>query len=60
MKPEKFKDALSQLGMSQAKFAERMGIDATTVSRWMQGHTPLPQWAVEYIRVLLLAKEILG
>lgn len=60
MKPEKFKDALSQLGMSQAEFARRTGVDATTVSRWMQGHSPLPQWAVEYIRVLLLAKEILG
>jgi transcriptional regulator with XRE-family HTH domain len=60
MKPEKFKDALTQLGMSQAEFARRTGVDATTVSRWMQGHSPLPTWAVEYIRVLLLAKEMLG
>jgi len=60
MKPEKFKDALVQLGMSQAEFARRTGVDATTVSRWMQGHSPLPKMAVEYIRVLLLAKEMLG
>lgn len=60
MKPEKFKDALSQLGWSQAEFARRTGVDATTISRWMQGHSPLPAWAVEYMRVLLLAKEMLG
>jgi len=60
MRPEKFKDALSKLGWSQAEFARRTGIDATTISRWMQGHSPLPAWAAEYVRVLLLAKEMLG
>lgn len=60
MKPEKFKDSLSKLGWSQAEFARRTGIDATTISRWMQGRSPLPAWAAEYVRVLLLAKEMLG
>ncbi|OBR52344.1 helix-turn-helix domain-containing protein [Paraburkholderia tropica] len=60
MDAKTFKDALTRLGWSQSEFARRTGIDKTTVSRWMQGHFPLPEWATEYIRVVLLAKEITG
>lgn len=54
------KAALSDLGWSQKHFASRLGCDADTVSRWCTSKTPVPDYVAEYIRVVLLAKEILG
>lgn len=54
------KASLSGLGWSQKKFASRLGCDEDTVSRWCTGKTPVPSPIVEYVRVVLLAKEITG
>ena len=53
------KAALSGFGWSQRRFAERLGCDQDTVSRWCTGKTPVPGWVVEYLRVIGLAQEIL-
>lgn len=54
------KAALSELGWSQKYLASRLGCDEDTVSRWCTGKTAVPAYVSEYIRVVALAKEILG
>jgi DNA-binding transcriptional regulator YiaG len=58
MKTADFSHALSVLGWSQAKFAERMGVDPTTVSRWT-GAQKFPKWVGEYLRLAVLVKGAL-
>lgn len=52
--------ALDRLKMSQTALAERLGVDKATVNRWCVGSRPVPQHVVEYVRVLLLAQQMLG
>lgn len=54
------KAALSYLGWSQKDFSSRYGCDEDTVSRWCTGKTAVPAHVAEYMRVVLLAKEITG
>lgn len=35
---EKVKDARKQLGLSQEKFAAKMGVSFSTINRWEKGH----------------------
>lgn len=42
---EQFKDLLSQLGMSQAKFADHYGIPKRTVESWAMGERVPPDWS---------------
>lgn len=51
--------ALDRLKMSQTDLAERLGVDKATVNRWCVGSRPVPQHVVEYVRVLLLAQQML-
>lgn len=37
LSPEQIRDALSKLGLKQKDFAERIGVAAETVSRWIGG-----------------------
>jgi transcriptional regulator with XRE-family HTH domain len=60
MDQNSLKAALSELGWSQKKFSSRLGCDEDTVSRWCTGKTPVPAHVAEYLRVVLLAKEITG
>lgn len=60
MKPAQFSQSIATLGWAQAEFARRTGVTAVTVSRWTNGHTPIPKWVAEYLRVMLLAKEMLA
>lgn len=39
-----FTAALSELGLSQVRFAAITGTHATTVSRWATGGLPIPGW----------------
>lgn len=60
MDQSSLKAALSELGWSQKKLSLRLGCDEDTVSRWCTGKTAVPAHIAEYMRVLLLAKEMLG
>jgi len=60
MNADDLKSKLSTLGWSQKDFAKRYACDEETVSRWCTGKTKVPGHVAEYIRVLLLAKEMLG
>lgn len=46
---------LEECGLSQAKFAERMGIHPTTVSRWGDD---VPTWAFVYLGLLAQVKSL--
>lgn len=59
MKAADFSFSLGKLGWSQAEFARRTGVTPVTVSRWATEARPLPKWVPEYLRVLILAREIL-
>ncbi|MDN8044631.1 hypothetical protein [Burkholderia vietnamiensis] len=50
MKAQDFSCALSVLAWSQAEFARRLGVDPTTVSRWV-GSGKFPKWVGEYLRL---------
>ena len=58
---EKFdlQKALDRLKMSQTALADRLGVDKATVNRWCVGSRPVPENVSEYIRVLMLARDIL-
>ncbi|MDR1294441.1 MAG: helix-turn-helix domain-containing protein [Bifidobacteriaceae bacterium] len=38
--------ALSAYGVQQSEVAEQMGIGEATLSRWLNGHRPMPAWAL--------------
>lgn len=58
MTGEEFKSALEELGWKQATIARRTGANRVTVSRWITENV-VPQWAAEYLRVLVLTKRLL-
>ena len=37
MTPEEIQELRSQLGLTQKEFAGRLGLDATSISRWERG-----------------------
>lgn len=53
-------DAMKTLGWPQAELARRLHVHVNTVSAWSTGKAKVPAYAAEYLRVLLVAKEILG
>ncbi|MDF0506554.1 helix-turn-helix transcriptional regulator [Burkholderia cenocepacia] len=55
MKAQDFSRSLGVLGWSQAEFARRLGVDPTTVSRWVSA-SRFPKWAGEYLRLAVLVK----
>lgn len=50
---------LSSLKLTQARLAGLLGVDTDTVGRWSNGSVRLPGYAVQYLRALLICKEIL-
>lgn len=58
MKTADFSHSLATLGWTQAEFARRLGVDPTTVSRWM-GAQRFPKWVGEYLRLAVLVKTAL-
>ncbi|WP_025917817.1 hypothetical protein [Herminiimonas sp. CN] len=55
MTPEEFSEVLDKLNWKQIDFCRMTDIRKTTTSRWMNGVTPIPGWAV---RFLAMAQEI--
>jgi transcriptional regulator with XRE-family HTH domain len=58
MKTSDFSHSLAALGWSQAEFARRLGVDPTTVSRWVR-RSRFPKWVGEYLRLAVLMKTAL-
>ena len=57
--PAALDGALATLGWKGNTLASRLGVDRDTVSRWRNGKTPVPGYVEEYLRVMVLAKEML-
>lgn len=55
---EEFKEGLAKLGWKQTDFALSIGLSKVSVSNWMTGVNPLPQWAANYLKMLLKLHEI--
>ena len=53
------KEALASLGWSQATLARRLGKGQDAVSAWATGKVAVPAYTQEYLRVCLLAQNIL-
>jgi len=54
------KRTLKDLGWTQAQLAERLGVDLATVSRWANGHLPVPQYAVAFLDLAMRVKDFSG
>lgn len=56
----KFKEELKRVGWSQKDLASRLGVSVDVATRWATGKIPVPGYVVEYMRVLELARQIVG
>lgn len=57
MTGDEFARGLELLGWRQVEFANRTGIGAVAVNRWIGGHVPVPAWAAAHLRLLLAADQ---
>ena len=53
MTPAELLAARHTMGLTQIEFAERMGVTATTVSRWENGKSPLAPRTIKAVEALL-------
>lgn len=53
MTPEEFESALAQIGWKKADFARATDTNQTTISRWMNGHNPVPVWVPAHLNLLI-------
>ena len=49
MTPADLATTLSDLHLSQARFARLTGVHVTTVSRWATGGLPIPGWVPSWL-----------
>jgi len=52
MSPEEFKTALRRLGWKQTDFARKAGMGTSSITRWVTGETPVPDWAAHYLHAM--------
>lgn len=52
MTNDEFKAALRALGWKQTDFARKAGLNPTTISRWVTGDVPVPEWAARYLHAM--------
>ncbi len=57
MTKTQFRNALSQLGMSQGQAAEALDVTLRTISNWANGHWPIPRVVELAIAYLLLKSK---
>lgn len=57
MTGEQFAQGLKALGWKQVQFADRAGVGAVTVNRWIHGRLAVPAWAAAHLRLLLASAE---
>lgn len=51
------KHALKSIGWAQSQLAERLGVDLATVSRWANGHLPVPKYVVAFLELAIKVKD---
>lgn len=60
MGAQSLNSTLATLGWTGAELARRLGKGKQAVSAWRTGRTAVPKYVEEYLRVMVLAKEMLG
>jgi transcriptional regulator with XRE-family HTH domain len=55
---EEFKDALKFLGWKQSDFNSKTKVGRNTTSRWLNGHTPIPEWVPSYLEAMHDIKQL--
>lgn len=58
MTPDELREALAELGWSQAKFARLIGTHPNAVCNWATGKARVPGSAVAYLRVVLNIRDM--
>ena len=58
MTPEEFTAALAALGWKQSDFCRKAGVSKQTPSRWVNGLTPIPDWAPAYLGAMQEIKRL--
>jgi len=51
---------METLGLYNAAFASLVGVARSTPATWLEGTTAVPQWALEYLRLLAALRAICG
>jgi transcriptional regulator with XRE-family HTH domain len=51
MTGEELRRAIGAFGMTQAAFADKMGVTRSTVYRWLSGQLPVPVYVESYLVV---------
>lgn len=51
---------LNGLGWRGIDLANRLKVSPVTVSGWRRGHAPVPGYVEEYLRVVVLVREMAG
>jgi len=51
------KQSLRTLGWRQSDLADRLGVDLATVSRWANGHLPVPKYVSAYLDLALRLRD---
>lgn len=54
---EELRYQLQSLGWSQSDLAGRLDVGRDTVCRWVNGKNPIPVYASEYIRLVLIIRN---
>jgi transcriptional regulator with XRE-family HTH domain len=53
MTPDELKIHITHLGMTQAEFADALGVRRSAVSTWVNGHSPIPQTTAIIVNLML-------
>lgn len=57
MTPKQMRAIREKMDLSQAEFAEKIGVNARTWRRWELGERPIPAPVEHLVRMILMLKE---
>lgn len=60
MQPDQMIDAICKNGMSQSKIAECLGVNQSTISRWLNNHHDMPYKSAKKLEQLYIDKVVKG
>lgn len=55
---DELEQALTALDWKQSDFCQKAGVGRNTVSRWTNGHTPIPEWVPSYLAAMLAIRHL--